>query len=166
MQHDLVAIEALTNRYSIVRSTLYERLAKIGIKPTKIGRRAFLTLDEQDTLDRLNNYLNEGGTCDSFEQTAKLEKAGEIEVARTESYADMLMLIEAISKHFKSESVDPLANQKALLFAADNMLILPSSQIKKLIGKKPVGAGCTWGCFSINWVGRVGRESGWLVSRK
>lgn len=166
MDNTLIPVKTLQERYSIVKSTLYDRLNKVGITPHRVGRRAFVTLDEQERLDRLSQYLSEGGTCDSFEATIKIEQKGEIQVAKAEAYGDMLMLIEAISKHFKGESVDPLTNQKALLFAADNMLILPSSQLKSLIGRKPVGAGCTWGCFTIDRVGKVGREAGWLVSRK
>jgi hypothetical protein len=164
MDANLVALEGLgESRYGIAKSTLYDRMKKIGIIPTKKGRRSFISIDECNRMDRLNVYLKEGGSCEDFEPTIRLDSS-EIEVAsKQEAYADMLMLIEAISKHFKQESADPLANQKALLFAAENSLILPSSQIKQLIGKKPSKLVFLWGRFQIEKVGKVGRESGWAV---
>jgi hypothetical protein len=165
MEPELVPLQGFWERYGITKSTMYDRLSKVGIKPTPRGRHSYITTSEQDRMDRLDAYLKEGGTCETFEPTVKME-AGAIEIAsKQEAYADMLMLIEAISRHFNRQSVDPLANQKALIFAAENRLILPSSQISQLIGKKLLGVVCVWGSFKIERVGKVGRESGWLVSQ-
>jgi len=163
MKSDLVALQGFWERYGITKSTMYDRMKKIGITPVARGRRSFITVDDRDRMDRLDIYLKEGGSCEDFEPTIRLE-SGEIELAsKQEAYADTLMLIEAISKHFKQDSADPLANQKALLFAAENRLILPSSQVKQLIGKKPSGLVFLWGRFQIEKTGKVGRETGWAV---
>lgn len=164
MDANLVALEGLgESSYGIAKSTLYDRMKKIGIIPTKKGRRSFITIDECNRMNRLDAYLKEGGSCEDFEPTIRLNNS-KIEVAtKQEAYADMLMLIEAISRHFKQDSADPLANQKALLFAAENRLILPSSQVRQLIGKKPSGLAFFWGRFQIEKTGKVGRESGWAV---
>lgn len=165
MEHELVALQGFWERYGITKSTMYDRMKKIGVIPISKGRRSFITFDDRDRMDRLDAYLKEGGSCEDFEPTIRLGNS-EIEVAsKQEAYADMLMLIEAISKHFKQESTDPLANQKALLFAAKNRLILPSSQVKQLIGKKPKNSSLIWGCFEFDRFGKIGRESAWLVTK-
>lgn len=165
MKSDLVPLQGFWERYGITKSTMYDRMKKIGITPVARGRRSFITVDDRDRMDRLDIYLKEGGSCEDFEPTIRLE-SGEIELAsKQEAYADTLMLIEAISKHFKQDSADPLANQKALLFAAKNKLILPSSQIKQLTGKKPTNSSLIWGCFEFGKCGKIGRESAWLVTK-
>jgi len=166
MDANLVALEGLgESRYGVAKSTLYDRMKKIGIIPTKKGRRSFITIDECNRMDRLDTYLKEGGSCEDFEPTVRLGN-NEIEVAsKQETYADMLMLIEAISRHFKQDSADPLANQKALLFAVKHKLVLPSSQVKQLIGKKTTNSSLVWGCFEFDRFGKIGRESAWLVTK-
>jgi hypothetical protein len=165
MEPELVALQSFWERYGITKSTMYDRMKKIGISPISRGRRSFITVGDRDRMDRLDIYLKEGGSCEDFEPTIRLDSS-EIELAsKQETYADMLMLIEAISRHFKQESADPLANQKALLFAAKNKLTLPSSQVKQLIGKKPKNSSLIWGCFEFNRFGKIGRESAWLVTK-
>jgi hypothetical protein len=163
MEPELIPLQGFWERHGITKSTMYDRMKKVGISPISRGRRSFITVGDRDRMDRLDIYLKEGGSCEDFEPTVKMEIEA-IEVAsKQEAYADMLMLIEAISRHFKQGSADPLANQKALLFASKNKLVLPSSQIKQLIGKKPKNSSLIWGCFEFHRFGKIGRESAWLV---
>jgi len=50
-------VKSLMERYNIERSVLYNRLKGLGISPTKIGRRSYITVEELELLDQLHEYI-------------------------------------------------------------------------------------------------------------
>jgi hypothetical protein len=164
---ELVPIFGLKERWGVNKSTLYRRMERIGIVPIKIGLRAFITPLELERLDRLNKHLVEdGGSLESFEQPIVLRSSAIEPLREAEEYADILQLIEAISRHFAgARSVDPVANQKALIWLAENGVAVPTSKVKELIGSKPVGQVYVWGSFQFEKCGKLGRSVGWLVKK-
>lgn len=60
---------------------------------------------------------------------------------------------------------DPLENYKALEYAANHFLMLPTSKVKELTGKTPKGTEWEW-CnfkFSKSLFRKAGREKCWKV---
>ena len=81
-----------------------------------------------------------------------------------DNFSETLQLIEAIARHFSSSNQDPLANYKALEYAANHILLLPTSKVRELIGAKPQKSRFQWGTFTFNKSEiKLGRETGWKI---
>ncbi len=63
---DSFPVELLEDRYQVGHNALYNRLKGLGIKPFKVSRRAYITAQELERLDRLHAYLQQGGTINDF----------------------------------------------------------------------------------------------------
>ncbi|MCS7293621.1 MAG: hypothetical protein RMI89_11760 [Gloeomargarita sp. SKYBB_i_bin120] len=65
-QIDSFPVELLEDRYQVGHNALYNRLKGLGIKPFKVSRRAYITAQELERLDRLHEFLQQGGTINDF----------------------------------------------------------------------------------------------------
>ncbi|MCS6782674.1 MAG: hypothetical protein RMI89_04220 [Gloeomargarita sp. SKYBB_i_bin120] len=65
-QLDSFPVELLEDRYQLGHNALYNRLKGLGIKPFKVSRRAYITAQELERLDRLHEFLQQGGTINDF----------------------------------------------------------------------------------------------------
>lgn len=63
---DSFPVELLGDRYQIGHNALYHRLGKLGIKPFKVDRRAYVTQVQLRQLDQLHEHLSQGGTISGF----------------------------------------------------------------------------------------------------
>jgi hypothetical protein len=63
---DSFPVELLEDRYQLGHNALYNRLHRLGIKPFKVSRRAYITAEELERLDRLHAHLQQGGTIQDF----------------------------------------------------------------------------------------------------
>jgi hypothetical protein len=63
---DRFPVQQLMERYKIKETSVYARLRAIGIRPIKEGRRSFLSPEQLERLDRLDSWLQAGGTNEGF----------------------------------------------------------------------------------------------------
>ena len=63
---DRVPIAQLPSKYGIVKSVLYDRLNRLGIKSEKIGNKSYLSAEQLELLDQLDAHLNAGGSMAQF----------------------------------------------------------------------------------------------------
>ncbi|MEM6773086.1 MAG: hypothetical protein AAF597_21095, partial [Bacteroidota bacterium] len=62
----LTSVNELFERYKLGRSVIYKRIKDTGIKPTKIGVRAFVNSEQLVLLDSLHEFIQGGGTTAEF----------------------------------------------------------------------------------------------------
>lgn len=157
----------LQSKYGITKSTLYKRLESLDIEPYKKGTRSFILGNDVELLDRFDRWIRDGGSAKTFEKPVRIPRAEIVSISSNSSQEtnEILILIEAISRHFAKQSTDPIANVKALVYLADNLIIVPTSKVRELIGIKPRGDIYQWGSFIFERRGKLGRESGWSVTK-
>lgn len=63
---DRIPVQELQARYDIKQSAVYARLERLSIKPQKDGRRAYITSEQLEILDRLDAHIKRGGNIDDF----------------------------------------------------------------------------------------------------
>ncbi len=68
-----ISVSELHNRYSIGRSTLYQRLKQINIKPKKNGHSSFLEAKQLELLDALHKHIWNGGNIAEFIEMKGIE---------------------------------------------------------------------------------------------
>ena len=74
-----------------------------------------------------------------------------------------LQLVEEIAQQFVANQ-DPLAKYKALEYAANHIMLLPTSKIKELTGAKPRESCFQRGIFVFSKTeDKIGRETAWRV---
>jgi hypothetical protein len=74
-----------------------------------------------------------------------------------------LQLLEAIAQQLVANQ-DPLAKYKALEYAANRIMLLPSSKIKELTGAKPSKSQFQRGTFVFTKTDiKIGRETAWRI---
>jgi hypothetical protein len=91
--------------------------------------------------------------------TGQLDKS----TGQLDNFNKTLQLIEAITRHF-SANTDPLAKYKALEYAANHIMLLPTSKIQELTGAKPSKSSFQRGIFIFSKTeNKIGRETAWRV---
>ena len=65
--NNLTSIAELQERYGVKRSAIYGRMAALGLKPTKVKHRSFVTAADVQQLDAFAKHLKVGGTINNFE---------------------------------------------------------------------------------------------------
>lgn len=173
MNHKISELQA---RYGLTsRQAIYDRMKALHVKPEHRGE---ISSNSLDKLDKLDKFLKNSpsATMSDFPkdteaiETSKLDlSSGQLDnlsSGQTDNFTETLKLVEAIARHFKAEA-DPLAKYKALEYAANHILLLPTSKIQELIGIKPRKSPIQWGNFII-WKkkAKIGREMAWTVQMK
>ncbi len=140
----------------------------------KIWILSYISGEELEELDRLDSHIKTGGKLEEFKPIMKSEGAishqpsvnslSSDAVDRPDNFTEALQLVEAIARHFQQQR-DPLENYKALIFAAEQSLILPSSKVLELAGIKPHGQQFERGSFRFTRAGKIGGQSGWKVEK-
>jgi hypothetical protein len=57
----------LPSRFNLGKQAVYNRLETLGIKPTKIGKRSYISATQLHTLDRIHAHINQGGSMANFQ---------------------------------------------------------------------------------------------------
>ncbi|MEN9262698.1 MAG: hypothetical protein Q6K14_01235 [Gloeomargarita sp. GMQP_bins_44] len=97
-QIDSFPVELLEDRYQLGHNALYNRLKGLGIKPFKVSRRAYITAQELERLDRLHEFLQQGGTINDFlAQDPNPPSSGDLAVNRTEIPVNLSHLIGTVA---------------------------------------------------------------------
>lgn len=172
MDNELIPIASLQERYGLSsRQAVYDRIGALKITPASRGK---LSTGQVDKLDKLDQFLKStpGAAIADFPKSTEvveMTKLDKVEMSSTpldkpDNFTETLQLVEAIARHFQQQR-DPLENYKALIFAAEQNLILPSSKVTELIGTKPHGQQFERGSFKFTRAGKIGGQSAWKVEK-
>ncbi len=169
MNHKISELQARYNLTS--RQSIYDRIKALHIETVQRGE---ISSDSLDKLDKLDKFLknNPGTSISEFPKhaeaitTTKLElSTGQLDksTGQLDNFNETLQLVEAIARHFWANP-DPLAKYKALEYAANHMMLLPSSKIRELTGAKPNKSHFQRGIFVFSKTeNKIGRETAWRV---
>lgn len=69
---DPYPVKELTTRFGIGRTALYDRLKALGVMPTKQGSKAFVSKEQLQRLDALDEHMKDGGAIADFERATLL----------------------------------------------------------------------------------------------
>lgn len=64
---DNYPVADLPSRYELGKQQVYNRFVALGIKPSKIGKRAYITNAQLQSLDLLHAHISQGGLMSNFD---------------------------------------------------------------------------------------------------
>jgi hypothetical protein len=162
MNHKISQLQA---RYGLgSKQSVYDRMKALQIVPVSRGEISSQALDK---LDKLNEFMkkNPGAKIWEFPRNVESLSTGQLDksTGQLDNFNETLQLVEAIARHFAANQ-DPLAKYKALEYAANHIMLLPSSKIKELTGAKPSKSHFQRGIFIFSKSEKkIGRETAWQV---
>jgi hypothetical protein len=146
---ELLEVE-LTTRQAAERygcdnySTFHNRMVKLGIKPERRGRQSFLSQQQIQLLDRLDEHLRTGGTFGNFiieegatvpmpKNTSSMElvASNSHSIVSTGSIGDMEIV--AALQAVANANYDVLTPQKRLKEAAEDGFVLTTEQVSRFL---------------------------------
>ena len=158
-------ISELQARYSLSsKQSVYDRMKALQIVPVSRGEISSQALDKLDKLDKFMKK-NPGAKIWEFPRDVEYESGGQLDksTGQLDNFNETLQLVEAIAHHFAANQ-DPLAKYKALEYAANHIMLLPSSKIKELTGAKPSKSQFQRGTFVFTKTDiKIGRETAWRI---
>jgi hypothetical protein len=126
-------------------STFHNRMVKLGIKPERRGRQSFLSQQQIQLLDRLDEYLRTGGTFGNFiieegatvpmpknSSSMELVASSGHSIVSTGSIGDIEIV--AALQAVASANYDILTPQKRLKEAAEDGFVLTTEQVSRIVG--------------------------------
>jgi hypothetical protein len=112
--------QRIQERYDIGRANVYKRLNHLGIQPTKQGSETWLETEQLEALDKLNQYLLEGGKLEEYSPHSNgIVKAEPSEIESYQSIPVETIPVETIqarqvaSSEIAAENLDQNAQVKA-----------------------------------------------------
>lgn len=126
-------------------STFHNRMVKLGIKPERRGRQSFLSQQQIQLLDRLDEHLRTGGTFGNFiieegatvpmpknSSSMELVASSGHSIVSTGSIGDIEIV--AALQAVASANYDILTPQKRLKEAAEDGFVLTTEQVSRIVG--------------------------------
>jgi hypothetical protein len=126
-------------------STFHNRMVKLGIKPERRGRQSFLSQQQIQLLDRLDEHLRTGGTFGNFvieegatmpmpKNTSSMELVASNghSIVSTGSIGDVEIV--AALQAVANANYDILTPQKRLKEAAEDGFVLTTEQVSRIVG--------------------------------
>ena len=180
---DLFPVSELRPRYGIGKQTDINRRKHLGITPSKVNGSYYITNQELDLLDSLDEFLKTPGSkmadfspVGTVSPEAPLEMKAQI-VEKSENSLveiekdqpqDWLVLVEAVARAIQPPN--PISHWEKLKWAANEGILLSTREIFQLLGAKPtLAAGeTTWqrGSFIFRKAGKIGSQVGWRVTQE
>ncbi|MCW5319575.1 MarR family transcriptional regulator [Nostoc sp. KVJ3] len=191
---DRVPVAQLPDKYGIVKSVLYDRINRLGIKPTKIGNKSYVSGEQLELLDQLDAHMKAGGSMADFaDQYAShgggqsenfdsgIESDSQLTVAglTASQFGQLSQVIEglvtrlipAIVRQLPGLANDPVAHLRALEEAYKNGWLLSTRELATLL-KLSSSTVCRYGSkfedagFVFTRAGqRKGGEVAWSVGK-
>jgi hypothetical protein len=163
-------ISKLQARYGLSsKQSVYDRMKALQIVPVSRGEISSQALDELDELDKFMKK-NPGAKIWEFPRDVEHLSSGQLDkstgqldksTGQLDNFNETLQLVEAIARHFAANQ-DPLTKYKALEYAANHIMLLPTSKIKELTGAKPSKSQFQRGTFIFTKTDiKIGQESAW-----
>jgi len=126
-------------------STFHNRMVKLGIKPERRGRQSFLSQQQIQLLDRLDEHLRTGRTFREFviEEGATVpmtKNTSSMELVPSNSHSTVStgsigdMEIVATLQAVANANYDILTPQKRLKEAAEDGFVLTTEQVSRIVG--------------------------------
>jgi hypothetical protein len=170
VESQLFKITELQSRYGLSsKQAVYDRIHKIGMIPIAKG---YISSEQLELMDKLDKHLKSGGTFKDWGIIPEVElqtlpTPTELSEASNDGYLKAFEWMGGIIEKMlvQQTQVSPLARFEELEKAVKMGIILPTSAIAQLIKTKPRGDNFVYGSYTIVRKGKVGRESGWLVSK-
>ena len=179
---DNFPVSQLQSRFNIGKQAVYNRLDALDIKPFKEGNRSYLKPEQLELLDKLHEYVTQGGTMAEFKSqldkvdspldTVDSKVDGLDDLVKSNQSNDLELLVQVLSASVEKaitsgKSKSPLWYMKELKEATEEGWLLTTSQIQELIGVKPKtkkGENTyTRGSFSFVKSGKIGTQTAWKV---
>jgi hypothetical protein len=159
-------ISELQTRYGLSsKQSVYDRMKALQIVPVSRGKISSQALDKLDELDKFMKK-NPGAKIWEFPRNVEYESTEQLDksTGQLDNFNETLQLVEAIARHFAAKQ-DPLAKYKALEYAANHNILLPTSKVKELTGAKPRKSHFQRGTFIFNKTkNKIGQETAWKVN--
>ena len=126
-------------------STFHNRMVKLGIKPERRGRQSFLSQQQIQLLDRLDEHLRTGRTFRDFiiEEGATIpmpKNSSSMELVASNGHSivstgsigdiEIVAALQAVA----SANYDILTPQKRLKEAAEDGFVLTTEQVSRIVG--------------------------------
>lgn len=167
---DRIPVKSLTSRYKIGRTALYERFKQIKVEPIKDGTRSYISGLSLSRLDKLDDHLNTGGSFGGFRVMEEIDpptlKKISQDLVTQSPQLDLpgvvYKLIEVIAQKKSDSYLDKYRELEEIVSCG---WIIPTSAVHEIIGVMPRKEVFFYGCFSFTRDRRVGRETGWKVSK-
>jgi hypothetical protein len=144
---DRLPVNQLSERYDLVRSAVYTRLDALGIKPERIGNKAYVTAEQLEQLDDLHRHIQSGGTTAEFLEMRGYQRASSegpgLSSGLSAVQPDIVKLVTAIAAEIAARfqppapDPDPLAYFEALERAVRNGWLLSTSEVAFLLDLSP-----------------------------
>lgn len=133
----LVPMADLAGRWGITSNTVSRRLSFLGIKPIRQGNFRFITPEQLEVADALQQHILSGKPMEAFPMPEQEEGRQVVRQVRDKpqvvrlapEMAGFLAAIEA------SRPFDPLSRAKGLADAADNRLVLTNEDLSSLLSQ-------------------------------
>ncbi|PZO13154.1 MAG: hypothetical protein DCF25_16530 [Leptolyngbya foveolarum] len=168
------------SKYGYKKSFVYQALKDLGIE-RKIGAdgvAAYIAFKDLDVLDEYVRIRKEKGKKASEEFALKrsgqsversIESGSAIALPSSTDASTLaslspalMVLVEAIASRMSEQPSDPLLPQRQLKEAWREGWALSSSQVREILGVKGWSGQPRYG-FVFYKLGKIGRESGWIV---
>jgi len=126
----LIPMADLASEWGISPNTVSRRLAFLGIKPTRQGNYRFLTLEQKELGDQLQDHILSGKPMEAFPRP---DGEASALVARrvAPQVAGQVELAQALAAALQP-APDPLRRAKGLAEAADHGLVLTTDELVAL----------------------------------
>jgi hypothetical protein len=177
---DRLPVNQLSQRYNLVRSAVYTRLDALGIKPERVGNRAYVNGRQLRLLDELHQFIQAGGTTAEFVEMKGIQKeevGSGMSSGLSTVQPDLIRLVTVIASEIAAKlqpplpEPDPLAYFETLEQAARNGWLLSTTEIADLLDLPPAtihsyGDRFTEAGFVFTRAGfRAGGDLAWRVSK-
>ena len=82
---DNYPVSDLPSRFDLGKQQIYNRFVALGVKPTKVGKRAYITATQLQALDRLHYHIRQGGSMADFQSDPENSPLDEIDTTNGHS---------------------------------------------------------------------------------
>jgi len=145
---DRFPVSQLTERYGdLARSAVYSRLDALGVKPKRVGNRAYVNAEQLRLLDDLHQFINSGRSTAEFLEIRGLNSATDSSSRQSSEQSsglstvspDIVRLVSMIASEIASRfqppmpEPDPLAYYETLERAAQQGWLLKTSEVAYLL---------------------------------
>lgn len=171
-------IKDLQSRYSIQRNALYKRFPIAGIVAKKEGNNSYFDETDIKKLDDLEYHLSLGGNFKTYtpmsisvltneNQAIEITTDNSLKIqdrdtepinVRDETLNKLFTLILDSKTNLIAETK---AKYELLEYLADNNIIIPTKEVREIIGKKPKCEVYNYGSYQFKKAGKIGNSSAW-----
>ena len=180
---DRLPVNQLAVRYNLVRSAVYTRLEALGIKPERVGNKAYVNAEQIRLLDDFHQFIQAGGTTAEFREqrgipNPKSDESSSLSSGLSTVPPDIIKLVTSIAAEIASRfqpapaEPDPMAYFEVLERAVQGGWHLRTSEVALLLDLSPseielYGDRFTEAGFVFTRAGyRAKGEVAWKVSKR